>query len=153
MSIPNLLRISRPWASKITPAWSISRSLWTWPLSPYPEMRLPEFWMTAFARTWPAAHFFSAGFSETNTEEGMTLERRLVKKAEKAGFHLIGPNCMGLFNPRVGIKQSEEQYTGASGPLGFISQSGSIAIGFSLDGHDSGVGHQQIGELRQWGSG
>ena len=86
-----------------------------------------------------AAHFFSAGFSETNTEEGMTLERRLVKKAEKAGFHLIGPNCMGLFNPRVGIKQSAEQYTDASGPLGFISQSGSIAIAFSLDGHDQGL--------------
>ncbi|OGP51457.1 MAG: hypothetical protein A2Y79_08045 [Deltaproteobacteria bacterium RBG_13_43_22] len=86
-----------------------------------------------------AAHFFSAGFSETNTEEGITLERRLVKKAEKAGFHLIGPNCMGLFNPLVGIKQSEEQYTGVSGPLGFISQSGSIAIGFSLDAHIQGL--------------
>jgi acetate---CoA ligase (ADP-forming) len=86
-----------------------------------------------------AAHFFSAGFSETNTEEGLTLERRLVKKAEKAGFHLIGPNCMGLFNPRVGIRQSEEQYTGVSGPLGFISQSGSIAIGFSLEAHIQGL--------------
>jgi acyl-CoA synthetase (NDP forming) len=85
------------------------------------------------------AHFFSAGFSETNTEEGMMLERRLVKKAEKAGFHLIGPNCMGLFNPRVGIRQSEEQYCGVSGPLGFISQSGSIAIGFSLDAHIQGL--------------
>ena len=91
------------------------------------------------AKDVAAAHFFSAGFSETNTEEGMALERRLVKKAEKAGFHLIGPNCMGLFNPRVGIKQSEEQYTGASGPLGFISQSGSIAIGFSLDAHTQGL--------------
>jgi acyl-CoA synthetase (NDP forming) len=91
------------------------------------------------AKDVAAAHFFSAGFSETNTEEGTALERRLVKKAEKAGFHLIGPNCMGLFNPRVGIKQSEEQYTGASGPLGFISQSGSIAIGFSLDAHTQGL--------------
>jgi acyl-CoA synthetase (NDP forming) len=86
-----------------------------------------------------AAHFFSAGFSETNTEEGMALERRLVKKAEKAGFHLIGPNCMGLFNPRVGIKQSEELYTGDPGSLGFISQSGSIAIGFGLDAHTQGL--------------
>jgi acyl-CoA synthetase (NDP forming) len=85
------------------------------------------------------AHFFSAGFSETNAEEGLALERRLVKKAEKAGFHLIGPNCMGLFNPQVGIRQSEEQYTGVSGPLGFISQSGSIAIGFSLDAHMQGL--------------
>ena len=86
-----------------------------------------------------AAHFFSAGFSETNNEEGLLLERRLVEKAKKADFHLIGPNCMGLFNPRVGIRQSEEQYTGVSGPLGFITQSGSIAIGFSLDAHLQGL--------------
>lgn len=100
-----------------------------------------------------AAHFFSAGFSETNTEEGMTLERRLVKKAEKAGFHLVGPNCLGLFNPRVGIKQSEEQYIGVPGPLGFISQSGSIAIGFSLDAHTQGLDINKFRELRQWDCG
>ena len=86
-----------------------------------------------------AAHFFSAGFSETNTDEGLTLERRLVEKAEQANFHLIGPNCMGIFNPKVGIKHSEELYQGQSGPLGFISQSGSVAVSFCLDAHHQGL--------------
>ncbi|MBU4315798.1 MAG: CoA-binding protein [Proteobacteria bacterium] len=86
-----------------------------------------------------AAHFFSAGFSETKTEEGRRLEKLLVEKAEKANFHLIGPNCMGLFNPAVGIKQADTQYDGVSGPVGFISQSGSISISFCFDAHLQGI--------------
>ena len=86
-----------------------------------------------------AAHFFSAGFSETDTEEGKRLERLLVEKSEKADFHLIGPNCMGIFNPAAGIKQADTQYDGVSGPVGFISQSGSIAISFSFDARLQGI--------------
>lgn len=86
-----------------------------------------------------AAHFFSSGFSETGTEEGTMLERHLVAQAEATNFHLIGPNCMGIFNPAVGIKQSEDQYTGAPGQVGFLSQSGSVAITFSLDAHHQGL--------------
>ena len=86
-----------------------------------------------------AAHFFSAGFSETATEEGKRLEQILTEKSEKANFHLIGPNCMGLFNPAAGIKQADTQYDGTSGPVGFISQSGSISISFSFDAHLQGI--------------
>lgn len=84
-------------------------------------------------------HFFTAGFSETNTEEGRSLERRLIERAEQANVHLIGPNCMGIFNPRVGIRQFPEQYTGATGPVGFISQSGTHANAFAREGYLQGV--------------
>ncbi|MDP2919380.1 MAG: CoA-binding protein [Dehalococcoidia bacterium] len=86
-----------------------------------------------------AAHVFAAGFSETGTEEGRQLERALVERARQANFHIIGPNCMGLFNPAAGIKQSEDQYTGAQGAVGFISQSGTFAITFSLEAHLLGI--------------
>lgn len=86
-----------------------------------------------------AAHIFAAGFAETGTEEGMRLERQLVEKARQANLHLIGPNCFGVFNPQLGIRQSEEQYTGVSGPVGFISQSGNLALSFSLEAHFQGV--------------
>jgi len=86
-----------------------------------------------------AAHFFTAGFSETGTEEGIELERQLKQKAEAANFHLIGPNCMGLFNPKVGIKQRDSQYSGISGPVGFISQSGTHAVITSEEAYYHGV--------------
>lgn len=86
-----------------------------------------------------AAHFFTAGFGETDTEDGVSLERALTQRAIEAGFHLIGPNCMGIFNPAAGLKQSGGQYVGTTGPVGFISQSGTHAINFSLEAHLQGV--------------
>ena len=86
-----------------------------------------------------AAHFYTAGFSETHTEEGKKLEQALARRAGEADSHLIGPNCMGIFNPALGIKQTPEQYVGASGPVGFISQSGNLALAFSLDAHVLGL--------------
>lgn len=84
-------------------------------------------------------HLFTAGFSETATEEGIRLERWLIERAEQANLHLVGPNCMGIFNPRVGIRQFPEQYTGIAGPVGFIAQSGTYANIFSREGYLQGV--------------
>ncbi|MFC1939200.1 CoA-binding protein [Chloroflexota bacterium] len=86
-----------------------------------------------------AAHFFTSGFSETDTEEGIRLERLLGERAEQTNFHLIGPNCMGIFNPEIGVRQTRWQYTGAAGTVGFISQSGTHAFNFSLEAHVQGV--------------
>ncbi len=86
-----------------------------------------------------AAHFFTSGFAETDTEEGIKLGRLLTEMAEQANFHLIGPNCMGIFNPKVGIRQNREQYTGVSGSVGFISQSGTHAGNFAREAHLQGV--------------
>jgi len=86
-----------------------------------------------------AAHFFTAGFSETDTEEGIELERRLTERAEQANFHLIGPNCMGIFNPGIGIGLVGGQYAGFAGQVGFIAQSGTHAIAFAQEAHLQGV--------------
>jgi len=97
-----------------------------------------------------AAHFFTAGFSETHTEEGRELERQLIARAEAANFHLIGPNCMGFFNPKFGIRQNEDQYVDDAGQVGFLSQSGSIAISFSLDAYQQGI---KISKSASYGNG
>jgi acyl-CoA synthetase (NDP forming) len=46
---------------------------------------------------------------------------------------------MGIFNPKLGIKQTDDQYSGVSGPVGFISQSGALAVTFSLEAHLQGL--------------
>jgi acyl-CoA synthetase (NDP forming) len=86
-----------------------------------------------------AAHFFTSGFAETDTEEGINLERLLTERAREANFHLVGPNCMGIFNPKAGIKQSLRQYSGIEGPVGFIAQSGTHAISFSDEAYRQGL--------------
>jgi len=86
-----------------------------------------------------AAHFFTSGFTETETEDGIRLEKMMVERAKAANFLLIGPNCMGLYNPAVGIRQSPHQPTGFRGPAGFISQSGTHAITFSGEAYLQGL--------------
>ncbi|MFC1991717.1 CoA-binding protein [Chloroflexota bacterium] len=76
-----------------------------------------------------AAHFFTAGFAETHTEEGIKLERLIIERAEQANFHLVGPNCMGIRNPRAGVGQAVGEDSSLAGSLGFISQSGMHANG------------------------
>lgn len=85
-----------------------------------------------------AAHFFTAGFSETGTPEGKELERVLTEKAEKANFHLIGPNCMGVFNPGIGLG-AELRFTAPAGAVGLIAQSGTHAVTFNHEAHLQGL--------------
>ena len=86
-----------------------------------------------------AAHFFTSGFAETDTEEGITLQRVLKEKALKADFHLVGPNCMGIYSPSAGICQVGRQPTGFSGSVGLISQSGTHAIAFAAAAYQQGL--------------
>ncbi|MBW1887076.1 MAG: CoA-binding protein, partial [Deltaproteobacteria bacterium] len=86
-----------------------------------------------------AAHFFSSGFGETGTEEGISLERSLIEKAEQADFHIVGINCRGIFTPKIGLKQIGEQYSGLSGSVGLISQSGGHAMTFSRQAYLQGI--------------
>jgi len=86
-----------------------------------------------------AVHFFSAGFSETNTEDGIRLEQAIREKAEQANLHVVGPNCRGIFTPGIGLRQIGYQYSGCSGPVGLISQSGGHAMYFTREAHSEGV--------------
>jgi len=85
------------------------------------------------------ASLFTSGFAETHSDEGATLQETLVRMALEANLNLIGPNCMGVFNPRLGVRQDINQYHGQSGPVGFISQSGTHAIFFSQVGARHGL--------------
>ena len=86
-----------------------------------------------------AAHFFTSGFSETDTEDGIKAEKMIVERARQANFHLVGPNCMGLYNPAVGICQTPRQRVGFTGNIGFISQSGTHAITFSEEAYQQNL--------------
>ena len=82
---------------------------------------------------------FTSGFAETGEEEGIRLQEQVQQIARDGGLALIGPNCMGLYNRKLGIRQSADQGHGEPGDVGFISQSGTHAINFGLVGEAHGV--------------
>jgi len=68
------------------------------------------------------AHIFSSGYSELG-EEGKQLEQQLLEEAKKNHIRILGPNCMGIYNPKHRIAFTHRLPL-VSGPVAFISQSG-----------------------------
>jgi len=86
-----------------------------------------------------AVALFTSGFAETETEEGIETQQKITNIARESDLLLIGPNCMGLYNRRLGVRHSTDQPAGDAGNVGFISQSGTHCINFSLVGAVRGV--------------
>jgi len=74
-----------------------------------------------------AVQFFTAGFSEMGTPQGYRLEEQMLEKARQGGIRIIGPNCIGLYCPEHKMPSLMGKI-GKTGPVGFISQSGGIAV-------------------------
>ncbi|MGH7112537.1 MAG: acetate--CoA ligase family protein, partial [Stellaceae bacterium] len=76
-----------------------------------------------------AAVMFTAGFAETGAE-GRAMQERLAAIAREGGVRLCGPNCLGLFNLRIGHTPTFGSYLEAGpekpGPLGMVTQSGAF---------------------------
>ena len=72
---------------------------------------------------------FTAGFSETGTERGRLLEAEICRLAQAGGLRLIGPNCMGVYSPRVGLSFVSD-FPRERGRVAFVCQSGGNTIYF-----------------------
>lgn len=68
-------------------------------------------------------HIFAAGFKETEEEEGLRLQKEIEEIAARGVLHVMGPNCMGLFNPALRLATWISPPT-RTGSVAFISQSG-----------------------------
>jgi acyl-CoA synthetase (NDP forming) len=78
------------------------------------------------------AGFFTSGFAETGEELGIKLQEQLTTMAREANFNLVGPNCMGLYLPKAGVRFNTDVPVTDAGKIGFLSQSGTHGIMFSL---------------------
>jgi len=81
---------------------------------------------------------YTSGFAESGDEEGRKSEEELRRIARQMGLRIIGPNCMGVFNPKNQIAF----FPGLPkepGKVGMISQSGSLAILLSRLAESQGV--------------
>ncbi len=71
----------------------------------------------------------SAGFKEVGGD-GVTLEQRLKERIRSHGMRMIGPNCMGIINTDLAVRENctfapTEPLTGN---VGFMSQSGALGV-------------------------
>ncbi|MDZ7737065.1 MAG: bifunctional acetate--CoA ligase family protein/GNAT family N-acetyltransferase [Gammaproteobacteria bacterium] len=71
-----------------------------------------------------AAIVLSAGFREDHN--GGTLEQDLLDAAQPHGLRILGPNCVGLLLPNLGLNASFAHTDSLPGKLALISQSGAL---------------------------
>jgi len=81
------------------------------------------------AKKTKLVHLYTARFSETGRKDAAELEQSVLKFALDNNIRLIGPNCMGLYYPQIGISFGYN-LPKDPGPVGMASQSGGGASGF-----------------------
>jgi acetyltransferase len=72
-----------------------------------------------------AAVIITAGFGEIGAE-GAALERLLLENARRYNIRLIGPNCLGIMRPSIGLNATFNKGSADVGNIALISQSGAL---------------------------
>jgi acetyltransferase len=75
---------------------------------------------------------------------GPDLRRAVLEAARPYCLRIIGPNCLGLILPRIGINASFAQRMPLKGDVAFLSQSGALVTGLIDWAHAHGVGFSHV---------
>ena len=76
---------------------------------------------------------------------GAERERAIVERVRAAGAVLLGPNCLGVFDAAGELDLASNPLP--SGPIGFVSQSGNIALETGLLLADVGLGFSRLASI------
>jgi len=76
------------------------------------------------------AIMFTSGFRELGTGLGLDLQDRIRDIADRGGMKIIGPNCLGLVNPRANLHASFEPsfLPSKAGSVSIAAQSGGVCV-------------------------
>ena len=107
-----------------------------------PAKFVPEALAQCVDTSIQGAIIVSSGFKEIG-EEGRKLEEQIAEIHRAHGMRIIGPNCLGVIRPTVGLNATFLNNNPEPGNIAFISQSGALGtaildwainahVGFSL---------------------
>ena len=90
-----------------------------------------------------AAVIITAGFCEAGPE-GEALEKELLEAARRYGIRLIGPNCLGIMRPSIGLNATFNKGGANTGNIAFVSQSGALCTAILDWAQSNGVGFSSL---------
>src|SRR4030043_29076 len=108
-----------------------------------PAPAVPQLIRDCATKGVKTVQFFTSGFGENGTEEGIRLEAEVCALAKQGGIRLIGPNCMGVYAPKSGLSFAPD-YPTERGQVSFICQSGGNAIYFIRYAAQRGVRFSKV---------
>ncbi len=90
-----------------------------------PAAVVPQAIRECIAAGVKGAVIVSAGFKEIGPA-GVALEQEIMAAARLGGMRIIGPNCLGVMNPVLGLNATFAGTIARPGNVAFISQSGAL---------------------------
>jgi acetyltransferase len=90
-----------------------------------------------------SAVVISAGFKERGAE-GAALEQQIKEQLKRSSLRLIGPNCLGIMNPTIGLNATFAKDPPQAGSVAFLSQSGALLSSILDWSHREQVGFSAI---------
>lgn len=67
----------------------------------------------------------TSGFAEEG-HEGAALERQMLEIARRYKLRVLGPNCLGIIRPQLGLNATFARVDASAGNLALVSQSGAM---------------------------
>ena len=112
-----------------------------------PAESVPELIRELGERGCRAAVVISAGFGEGARPEGMALKQAMLDAAKPYLMRIVGPNCLGILAPHMGINASFAHLTPAKGDVAFVTQSGAVATSILDWASARGIGFSHVVSL------
>ena len=94
-----------------------------------------------------AAVVISAGFGESPEAHGRERQQALLDAARPHLVRIVGPNCLGVMVPGVGLNASFSHVHPKSGRLAFVAQSGAMVTSVLDWAHSRGIGFSHLVSL------
>jgi acetyl coenzyme A synthetase (ADP forming)-like protein len=104
-----------------------------------PGGRVLESAEAALRKGVPALCVISAGFAEIGSE-GAERQERLLALVRSHGARLVGPNCLGIAVPALGLNATFAPRALPAGRIAFSSQSGALGLALLEKASASGLG-------------
>jgi acetyltransferase len=108
-----------------------------------PPQFVPEIIEECGRHNVKAAVIITAGFSESG-DTGKALELAVLENAHRYGIRLIGPNCLGVMRPDIGLNATFNKGGAITGSIAFISQSGALCTAILDWAQSNDVGFSSV---------
>lgn len=111
-----------------------------------PAVAVPEIIHECGEHGIRAVVILSAGFGESG-REGQRLQTAVLEAAHQYGIRLIGPNCLGIMRPAVGLNATFSKNNALSGKLALVSQSGALCTAILDWAENRRIGFSAVASL------
>jgi acetyltransferase len=91
-----------------------------------------------------AAIVLTAGLSEERDLRGRSMKTLMLRAAKPHLLRILGPNCVGLLVPALGLNASFAHTSALPGKIAFVSQSGAMVTGVLDWANARGIGFSKF---------